>query len=142
MALDKFLNFSNIFKGKKFDAEREDELFRETLILTLSRMTRADLNTEPAEVDAVIEFVSSATGANISAATIRTAASSELFETTPIEKQLRKIARHLNSDHRVVIAKGLVEIIGTDGRVSDNEKEFFNSVVTALEVTPAELAGL
>ncbi len=142
MDIFNFGTVSNLFKGKTFDEQEESELFRETLILTLSRMTRADLNTEPAEIDAVIEYVKTATDADISEGTIRTAASSELFESAPLDKQLKKIAKHLNADHRRAIVKGLIEIIGSDGRVSDNEKDMFDSVVIALNVPPSELVGL
>ena len=142
MDIQKYINVANIFKGKTFDEQQESELFKETLILTLSRMTRADLNTDPAEVDAVINYVKQAANADVSAGTIRTAASSELFESTPLDKQLKKIAKHLNSDHRKAIVKGLIEIIASDGRVSYNEKDLFDSVVTALNVTPSELVGL
>ncbi len=142
MDIQKYINVANIFKGKTFDEQQESELFKETLILTLSRMTRADLNTDPAEVDAVINYVKQAANADVSAGTIRTAASSELFESAPLDKQLKKIAKHLNSDHRKAIVKGLIEIIASDGRVSYNEKDLFDSVVTALNVTPSELVGL
>ena len=137
-----FINVRNIFGGKKFSAEQEEELFREVLILTLSRMTRADLNVDPAEVDAVIDYVKKETDADLSSSTIRVAASSELFEETPIEKRLKKISKHLSSHHRVKIVNGLKIIIGSDDRVSDSEKEFFNAITNALNVTPSELAGL
>ena len=141
MITDAFSNVAKIFSGKKINADEEIELFKETLILSLSRMTRADLSIDAVEIDSVIKFVKNATGADISDATIRVAASSEIFESAPLNKQLQKVSKHLSSTHRRVIVEGLAEVIGSDDHISDAETEFFNSLVTALNLTPAELFG-
>ncbi len=141
MSTDTFSNVASIFSGKKISADQENELFKETLILSLSRMTRADLSIDAVEVDAVIKFVKTATDADISEATIRVAASSEIFESAPLDKQLQKVSKHLSSTHRRVIVEGLAEVIGSDGHVSDAEAEFFNTLVNALKLTPAEMFG-
>ncbi|MFK8031324.1 MAG: TerB family tellurite resistance protein [Gammaproteobacteria bacterium] len=139
MSVDKFLNISKIFGGKSISEDEENDLYKETLIMALCRMTRADLTIEAAEVNAVIAYVEKATGSKISDATVRSAASSELFETMPLEKQLKKVSKHLSVEHRVSITKGLAEVIGSDGQISANETDFFNTLVSALGVTPAEL---
>ena len=104
-------------------------------------MTRADLTIDAVEIDTVSQYVKAVTGASISDATIRVAASSEIFEKAPLAKQLQRISKYLSSAHRLTIVQGLAQVISSDGNVSDNETEFFNTLVKALNLTPAELFG-
>ncbi|MEM7083010.1 MAG: TerB family tellurite resistance protein [Pseudomonadota bacterium] len=142
MSNEIFSMVSRIFGGRTISEDQESELFKETLIMALSRMTRADLTIEPIEVQSVIEFVKHATGAEISDNTIRVAASSELFESDPLEKHLKKVSKHLSAEHRVKIMEGLKHIIGSDGKVTSNEADFFNSLIDALGLSAAQIAGL
>jgi len=141
MANETFGYVASLFGGKTISEEERTDLFREMLILALSRMTRADLSIDAVEVDSVIKYVASATGANISDATVRTAASSELFETAPLDKQLQKVSKHLTGAQKRTIVQGLADVIGSDGHVSDAESELFDSLVGALNLTPSQLYG-
>lgn len=139
MSVEKFLNVAKIFGGSSLTEEEKSELYKETMIMALARMTRADLTIDAVEVDTVIDFVKKTTGSELSPATIKSAASSELFESQPLDKHLKKVGKHLDSAHRISIVKGMAEVIGSDGMVSENEIDFFNSLVSALNLTPAEL---
>lgn len=139
MSAVNFLNIKKIFGGNTLSDQEKEELFKETLIMSLARMTRADLTIDGVEVKSVIDYVAKATGTELSEPTIREAAASELFESEPLDKHLKKVAKHLETAHRVSITKGLAEVISSDGQVSDNEIDFFNTLVTALELTPAQL---
>ena len=70
------------------------------------------------------------------------AASSELYETATLNKYLASSAKKLALAELVAIAEALVEVVKADGHVGEREIEFFNSVVAALNLTPAELMGL
>jgi uncharacterized tellurite resistance protein B-like protein len=117
-------------------------LLTEALLMTLARVTSVDSNIHPCEVETVIRVIKDATGADVSAADVRVAARSELFESAPLTHYLSKLARKLDQAERAMIAHSLARVIKSDCRVSHREVEFFDDVADALKVGPSALAGL
>ena len=131
-----------IFGGSAPSPEQQKDLFKEVLVMTLARAASADSNTQPCEVETVQRVLKDVTGDEISLADIRVAAASELFERAPLEKYLSSVASSLKSQDRATIAQSLAQVIKSDVTVGEQETAFFNTVVTALDISPAELAGL
>ena len=82
------------------------------------------------------------TGEDVSTAEVRLAAGSALYESAPLASYLQRAAKQLSADRRVAVVRALEEVIHSDVRVSPFEIDFFNSVATALNLSPAELVGL
>ncbi|MCZ6476494.1 MAG: TerB family tellurite resistance protein [Gammaproteobacteria bacterium] len=131
-----------IFRGTDLTPEEEKHLFREVLLMTLARASSSDANIAPVEVETVQAILEKTTGKDISAASIRVAAASDLYETASLEKFLSSCGRKLDATSRVTTVQALAEVIKSDTRVTSREVEFFDMVARALAVTPAELAGL
>jgi len=142
VGLEKFANIKRIFGGaESSDAERQD-LFKEALLLTLSRASSSDVNIRPVEVTTVQKIMQSVAGAQVSAADVRVAAGSELYESAPLDRYLAAVGRKLNPSERAKIVQCLADLIKSDSRVSPKEIDFFNWVVSALGATAAESVGL
>ncbi len=131
-----------IFGGGAPSPEQQRDLFKEVLLMTLARAASADSNTHPCEIETVQRVLKEATGDEISLADIRVAAASELFETAPLDKYLSSVAGSLTTSDRVTVAKSLAEVIRSDVKVGREETAFFNTIVEALDISAAELAGL
>ncbi len=142
MSLVDFSAVKKLFGGSDVSAEEQEALFKECLLLTLSRATSADSNIDPAEVDTVQAIIRSLTGETIDSADIRVAAASALYESAPLPDYLKKAGKALDVRQCVTITKGLAEIIRSDDGVRNAEVEFFNMVAGALNITPAQIAGL
>ena len=117
-------------------------LFRELFVLVLSRATDADAYTHAAEIKAVQDVIREELGEELSAAEVRTAALSKIYESTPLQRCLTDAAPKLSMAQRRTILTSLVRIMRADDRVSSREAEFFNMVVDALHLTAADAAGL
>ncbi len=130
------------FFGRAENPEEKRELYKEMLLMTLSRATRADLVTNDSEVATVQRILLDTIGEEVSSKDVRIAASSELFETAPIDKYLARVGQQIETSQRQSIIKALVEVFGADGRVTSSEIDFFNMVVDALKLTPAQTVGL
>ena len=131
-----------IFRGSDLNAEEENVLFGEVLLMTLARASSSDANTHPVEIETVRKIVLEATGEDVSDADVRVAAASELYESASLEKYLLSCGRRLNPSSRVTTVQALAEVIKSDTQVTSREIQFFDMVAGALGVTPAELAGL
>lgn len=142
MSIVEFKSIRKIFGGGESTPEEKRQLFNEALFMTLARATSSDTNIQSIEVEKVQKILKEETGEEISAAKIRVAAGSELFESTPLEKYLSKVGRQLGTEERIKLVEALASVIRSDVRVSSFETDFFNKVAKAMRITPAELAGL
>ena len=124
------------------NANQQQELFQEVLLMVLARATRVDSNVESVEVEQVKKVLKEKIGVEFSNADILTAASSELFEQQPLVRYLSRATRKLNEQERATIIESLAIIIRSDEEVRYGEIDFFNQVAMALRATPAEIAGL
>jgi uncharacterized tellurite resistance protein B-like protein len=142
MSIIEFKSIRKFFGNSVPSPEEKQALFQEVMIMTLARATSSDTNIEPVEVETVQALLREEAGADISETDIRLAAASALFENTPLEKYLAKAGSKLDTGDRVRVVQALAKVIKSDVRVSNMEANFFNMVATALNVRPAELAGL
>ena len=142
MAIADLKNVLKIFGGSEVSADSQNELFEETLLMTLARAADADINIQRAEVERVQEILKAHTGKEFSQADIRVAARQELYAEATLVKYLRKAEKGLTEEHCTQIVAALTDVFRSDQTVSALEVDFFNNVVNALNVSPAQIAGL
>lgn len=141
------MSIRNLAHIKKFfshgdNPEEKRELYKEMLLMTIARATRADLVTDDTEVAIVQSVWLDVIGEEVSAKDVRIAASSELYETAPIDKYLARVGSQIKTSERQSIVKALIAVFEADGMVTASEVDFFNMVVDALKLTPAQTVGL
>lgn len=142
MAIADLKSVLRIFGGGDVSEDQQNELFKEVLLMTLARAADADINIQHAEVDRIREILKEHTGEEFSPGDIRVAARDELYAEASLRKYLESVRNKMNNQHRVETVHALADVFRSDQNVSVLEVDFFNSVVTALQVTPAEVAGL
>ena len=131
-----------LFSGSEVSAEHENDLFEETLLMTLARAADADVSIQHVEVEKIQAILTKHTGKDFSSADIRVAAREELYAEATLVKYLRGVQKKLSDAHRAEVVQALTEVFRSDSTVSGLEVDFFNNVVAALNVTPAQIAGL
>jgi len=137
-----FSFLKGIFGGdQSLSAEEQSKLFEELLFLTLSRASRSDLDISEVEVAKIQQILKDAAGIEASDQEIRTAGMSELYEVAPLEKYAAKASKGLTVEQRRTIVTALYEVIGIDGKFSQSEAEFFDSIASAMNLKPIELMG-
>lgn len=142
MILSTLNHVLKLLGGGTAEPEDRQAVFNETVLLVLSRATDSDANIKPIEIDTVREIVAKTTGEEVSAADVRVAAHSKIYEDAPLERNLARVAEKLDIQDRAKIAKALAEVILADERVTAKEVRFFNVVAASLALTPATLSGL
>ncbi len=142
MAIADLKNVLSIFGGSSDTEAEQSELFKEVLLMTLARAANADINIQTVEVDRIREILKSHTGDDFSAADVRVAAREELYAESTLRKYLGSVRRKMADKDRVATVEALADVFRSDKSISVLEIDFFNRVVAALEVTPAETAGL
>ena len=133
---------ANLFQGRSLSEDEAEELFNEAVLMTLARASDVDTNINPIEVSLVQEKVKEVTGQEVSAADVRVAANSDLFERTSLENCLRRVQASLPVDQKVMIVSALLDVVRVDETVTFREVDFFNMVVNALRLRPSDLMGL
>lgn len=133
---------AKIFAEQFLTAEETEELFNETVLMTLARATNADTNIHPVEVALVKTKVKEVTGQDVTEVDVRVAANSELFERTSLENCLIRINTILTTDQKVSIVRALSEVVKVDQKITQREVSFFNRVSDSLNLTPSDLMGL
>lgn len=131
-----------LFGGSDVSADHENDLFQEVLLMTLARAADADISIQHVEVERIQEILKQHTGKDFSSADIRVAARSELYAEATLVKYLNGAKKKLTENHRSEIVHALADVFRSDSTVSGLEVDFFNNVVGALNVTPAQIAGL
>lgn len=142
MAISDLKNVLNIFGGAEISSERQDELFKEVMLMTLARAATADINIQMVEVDRIREILKKHTGQDFSSADVRVAAREELYAEATLKKYLSSVWRKMRRRDRVEIVHALADVFRSDKSISVLEIDFFNGVVDSLHVSPAEIAGL
>lgn len=141
MALKDLSVIKRLF-GASEDAGQLRELYREAMLMTLARATHSDAYTTHVEVETVQRIFQQYMEEEVSSADVRVAASSDLFESAPLEKWLGSVARRLDHEQCKTIVKALIEVIRVDGRVLSGEADFLNMVVGALQITPMDIVEI
>ena len=142
MSIADLSNVLSIFGGSEPDPEKQKELFKEVLLMTLARASSSDSSIHAIEVESIQGILKRETGDEFSVADVRKAARSDLYEKVPLRKYLSSASRKLSSADRVRIIQTLAEVIRSDTEISVLEIDFFNSIADALKATPSELIGL
>jgi len=142
MALADLSNVLSIFREKEMNAEAQEALFKEVLLMTLARAASSDANIDPVELTTVQAIMKRIVSEEVSDADIRLASRPALFEEAPFGKYLASVRKRLGSAQRASVVGALAEVIKSDTRVSALEIDFFNMVAKELQATPAEIAGL
>ena len=142
MSIADFSLVQKIFNGGAVAADREQELYSELFFMVLTRATGADLNIETVEVETVASILKENLDKDFTPQEIRVAALSNLYKMEPFEKYVSKTSKKLNPEQRLSILNALVAVLGSDGGIGVLEADFFNGVVTALDLTPAQIIGL
>lgn len=142
MALADLKNVLNIFGGSDIGEDKQNELFKEVLLMTLARAADADINIQAIEVASIQEIIKQHTGEEVSSADVRVAARAELYAEAGLRKYLSKVQSKMKPEHRAETIQALANIFRSDHVVNPLEIDFFNGVAEALGVTPAQIAGL
>ena len=142
MAIADLTNVLKIFGGSDVGEDKQKDLFEETLLMTLARAANADVSIQNVEVESIRGILKKHTGKEFSQADIRVAAREELYAEATLVKYLRRAEKGLREDHCTEIVQALIELFRSDQNVSALEVDFFNNVVGALNVTPAQIPGL
>lgn len=129
-----------LFDG--YQAEGDREAYRELMLMILARATDADCYAHPAELEAVQRAIKHHLGEDVSKEDITIVSRSDLYKAAPLEKYITRLAPKLSLQQRKDIVAALIEVLRSDGQVAATEAEYFNSVVLALRMTFAEVAGL
>jgi uncharacterized tellurite resistance protein B-like protein len=142
MAIADLKSVLKIFGGGEVGEDEQNELFKEVLLMTLARAADADINIQAAEVDRIQQILREHTGEDFSTGDIRVAARQELYAEASLKKYLFSMRNKMTNQHRVETVHALADVFRSDKNVSVLEVDFFNGVAEALQVTPAEAAGL
>ena len=142
MSLVNFASITKLVRDNSGNVKHKQELFQEVLLMVLARATRADSNVEKVEIARVREVLKQQLDMDFSDAEIRTAASSEIFETQSLERYLASATRKLDERERTIILIALASVIRSDEEIRVFELGFFDRVALALRATPSEIAGL
>jgi uncharacterized tellurite resistance protein B-like protein len=131
-----------LFGGSDVSEDHVNELFQEVLLMTLARAADADISIQHVEVERIQEILKEHTGKEFSSADIRVAARAELYAEATLVKYLRGAQKKLSDKQCSEVVQALADVFRSDSTVSGLEIDFFNKVVDALDVTPAQIAGL
>ncbi len=142
MAIVDFSRVLKIFSESSPSEEKQNELYREVLLMTLARASSSDANIDPVEIETIQQIMQRETGQELTEADIRKAARSELYESVNLRKYLRSVQRQLKAEDRSKIVQAVVDVIKSDTQINVLEIDFFNRVADALRITPAETLGL
>ena len=142
MAIADLKSVLKIFGGSDVSEDERDELYKEVLLMTLARAADADINIQTVEVDRIREILQEHTGQEFSAGDIRVAARAELYAEASLRKYLSSVRSKMADKDRVETIHALADVFRSDKSISVLEVDFFNGVAEALQVTPAQVAGL
>jgi len=131
-----------LFGGSDVSEDHVNELFQEVLLMTLARAADADISIQHVEVERIQQILKQHTGKDFSSADIRVAARAELYAEATLVKYLRGAQKKLSDAQCSEVVQALADVFRSDSTVSGLEIDFFNNVVNALDVTPAQIAGL
>lgn len=137
-----FSFLSDIFSDEReLSAEERGKLFEELMLLTLSRASRADLDTSEVEVAKIQKVLKESADIDVSVKEIRVAAMSELYEEAPLEKYAAKAAQHLSVANRRAVIRALYDVISANDNVSGPEADFLDTIADIMNLRPSELLG-
>jgi len=102
MAIADLKSVLKIFGGSDIGDDERNELYKEVLLMTLSRAADADINIQAAEVDRVREILKEHTGEEFSSGDVRVAAREELYASASLVKYLSRVRSKMAHADRVI----------------------------------------
>ncbi len=142
MAIADLSRALKIFGGSSPSEEKQKELYKEALLMTLAQASSSDANIDPVEIETIQQIMQQETGQELTDADIRKAARPELHSSVYLRKYLRSVQRQLKAEDRSKIVQAVADVIKSDAQINVLEIDFFNRVTDALRITPAEPLGL
>ena len=142
MAIADLSSALKIFGESSPSEEKQKELYREVLLMTLARTSSSDANIHPAEIETIQQIMQRETGQELTEADIRKAARPDLYESVNLRKYLRSVHRQLKAEDKSKIVQAVADVIKSDTQINVLEIDFFYQVADALRITPAELPEL
>ena len=139
MSMKSFLTFKNLFGELSSDKERA--LFSDLLYMVLAGAAKADLNIESNETTKIAAILKEKSGREVSHADIKTSAEIDL-SAEDIVKNVRMASHRLSVSSRQEVLESMVEVFNSDGSIGPLEQDYFNRVVRALDLTPAQMMKL
>ncbi|MYD44028.1 MAG: hypothetical protein F4W90_09090 [Gammaproteobacteria bacterium] len=131
-----------IFDERPSSDKEVQDLFNETVLMTLSRATSVDSNIHPVEVGIARQIVEELTGQDVTDRDIRVASSSAIYEVGSLSRYLNAVSSSLSLDRKLELVNGLAKVINADERITEREVFFFNMVVSDLNLRASDLCGL
>ena len=142
MAIADLSSILKLFGGSSPSEEKQNELYREVLLMTLAQTSRSDANIHPAEIEMIQQIMQRETGQELTEADIRKAARPERYQSVKLRKYLRSVQRQLKAEDRIKIVLAVADVIKSDTQINVLEIDFFYQVADALRITRAELPEL
>ncbi len=142
MAIADFSSALKIFSASSPSEEKQKELYREVLLMTLAQTSRSDANIHPVEIETIQQIMQRETGQELTEFDIRKAARTELYESVKLRKYLRSVQRQLKAEDRIKIVLAGADVIKSDTQINALEIDFFYQVADALRITFPELPEL
>ena len=131
-----------LFSESENAAEEDEELFNETVLMTLSRATSVDSNIHPVEIGLVRDIVAELTGQEVTDGDVRVAANSQIYEEGSLSRYLNAVSVRLPVQRKLALVNALASVIKADERVTEREVFFFNMVVSDLNLRASDLVAL
>ena len=142
MAINDLNSLVRIFGRFSPGAEIQNKNYKEILLITLAQASIVDANIHPLEIAKIQQIMRRETAQEFTEAEIRRASRSTTYASASLDKYLRRAQGNLNSENKITILQAIVDVIKSDAEVNVLEIDYYNQAVSALQLTPAEQAGL
>ncbi len=142
MAIADFSSALKIFSASSPSEEKQKELYRAVLLMTLAQTSSSDANIHPKEIETIQQIMQRETGQELTEADIRKAARPERYQSVKLRKYLRSVQRQLKAEDRIKIVLAVADVIKSDTQINVLEIDFFYQVADALRITFPELPEL
>ncbi len=109
MAIADLSRVLKIFGKSSPSEEKQKELYREVLLMTLARASSSDSNIHPVEIETIQQIMQRETGQELTEADIRKAARPELHDSVYLRQYLRSVQRQLKAEDRSKIVQGVAD---------------------------------
>jgi len=142
MAFGEIISVLKRLVGFSANEESQDDIYEEVLLMTLAQASKADANIHPLEIETIKQIMRRETGQDLTEADIRKASRADINGSANLRKYLRRVQGQLNAENKTAILRAMVDVIKSDTEINVLEIDYFNRVVDALRMTPAEQFGL
>lgn len=142
MAFGEISSLLRSLVGSSANEETQDDVYKEVLLMTLAQASKADANIHPLEIETIKQIMRRETGQDLTEADIRKASRADINGSANLRKYLRRVQGQLNAENKAAILRAMVDVIKSDTEINVLEIDYFNRVVDALRMTPAEQFGL